>query len=73
MSVVDKSEVNWNLVVTRDIIWRNIREVFDRLDIKVYIFNDRVEIRGNIPTQVIDITQNATRPKREPIICSARG
>jgi hypothetical protein len=65
--------VNWNLEVTRDTIWRNMRETFNRLDIRVYIFNDRVEIRGQIPTEVIDMPQEATRPKREPIIYSARG
>jgi hypothetical protein len=73
MSIVDGPEVNWNLEVTRDTIWRNIRETFNRLNIKVYIFNDRVEIRGKIPTEIIDIPQKSARPKRDPIICSARG
>ena len=73
MSIVDGPEVNWNFKVTRDTIWRNIRDIFNRLNIKVYIFNDRVEIRGRIPTETIDIPQEATHPKREPIICSARG
>jgi hypothetical protein len=73
MSIVDGPEVNWNFEVTRDTIWRNIRDIFNRLNIKVHIFNDRVEIRGRIPTETIDIPQEATHPKKEPIICSARG
>jgi hypothetical protein len=73
MSIVDRPESNWNLEVTRDTIWRNIRETFNRLNIEVYIFNDRVEIRGHIPTEIIDIPQEAIRSKGEPIICSARG
>ncbi len=73
MSIVDGLEVNGNLEVTRDTIWRNIREIYNRLNIKVYVFNDRVEIRGHIPTEIIDIPQETTGPRREPIICSARG
>jgi hypothetical protein len=73
MSIVDRPVGDWNFEVTRETIWRNIREIFNRLNIKVYIFNDRVEIRGNIPTEIIDIPQETTRPRREPIIYSARG
>jgi hypothetical protein len=73
MSIVDGPEVNWNLEVTRDTIWRNIREIFKWLNIKVYIFNDRIEIGGNIPTEIMDIPSEANHPGREPIICSARG
>jgi hypothetical protein len=68
MSIVDGPEVNWNVEITRETIWRNIREIFHRLNIKVYVYNDRVEIRGHIPTEIIDIPQEATRPKGEPII-----
>jgi len=73
MSIVDRLESNWNLEVTRDTIWRNIRETFNRLSIKVYIFNDRVEIRGHIPTEIINISHEDARSRREPIICSGRG
>jgi hypothetical protein len=73
MSIVDGPEVNWNFEVTRDTIWRNIRETFNRLNIKVYIFNDRVEIRGHIPTEIIDLPRKADGPKGGPIICSGRG
>ncbi len=56
-------EVSSNLEVPRDVIWRNIRDIFDRFGIKVYIFLDRVEIRGYIPTEVIDVTRGTNRPK----------
>ncbi len=64
MRIVDEPEVKWNFEVTRDPIWRNINEAFDRLGIKVYIFNDRVEIRGHIPTDVINIPREIDRPPR---------
>jgi hypothetical protein len=64
MSIVDGPEVSSNLEITRDAIWRNIRETFERLNIKVHIFNDRVEIRGYIPTEVIPIPHEARSRKR---------
>ena len=73
MSIVDGPECDWNLEITRDTHWKNIREIFDRLGIKVHVFNDRVEIRGHIPTEIIDIPRGAGRPERGPIICSAGG
>lgn len=73
MSIVDGPEVNSNLEITRDKIWRNIRETFERLNIKVYIFNDRVEIRGYIPTEVIPIPHETRSRKRGAIIRSTRG
>jgi hypothetical protein len=72
MSIVDGPQVNSNFEIARDTIWRNIRETFERLDIKVYIFNDRVEIRGYIPTEVIPIPHEARSRKRGVIICSTR-
>jgi hypothetical protein len=56
MYIVDGPEANGNLEITRETIWRNIRETFSRLNIKVYVYNDRVEIRGNIPTEIIEHT-----------------
>lgn len=41
--------------MTGDTIWRNIRETFNRLNIKVYVFKDRIEIKGLIPTEIIDL------------------
>jgi hypothetical protein len=73
MNVVDGPEVNSNFEVTGETIWSNIRDIFNRLNIKVYVFKDKVEIRGNIPTEIIDIPEETTHSKGGPIICSGRG
>lgn len=73
MRIVDGPEAISNLEITRDIIWRNIREVFDRLGIKVYIFRDRIEIRGYMPTEVIEAPEGANTSGGGAIIGSARG
>ena len=73
MRIVDGPEVNWNFEITRDTIWRNIREVFNRLGIKVFVFWDKIEIRGYIPTEVIDIPRETDISRRGAIICSGGG
>jgi hypothetical protein len=73
MSIVDGPLVKSNFEMTRDMIWRNIRETFERLNIKVYIFNDRFETRGYIPTEIIPIPHEVRSRKREAIICSTKG
>ena len=73
MRIVDGPEVNWNFEITRDTIWRNIREIFNWLGIKVCVFNDRIEIRGYIPTEVIDVPRETDRSGRGAIICSGGG
>jgi hypothetical protein len=73
MSIVDGPESNSNLEVTHDTISSNIRETFNRQNIEVYVFKDRAEIRGLIPSEIIDIPREADKPKWGPIICSARG
>jgi hypothetical protein len=73
MNIVGGPEMSSNLEITRDTIRRNIRETFELLNIKVYIFNDRAEIRGYIPTEVIPIPHEARTRKRGAIICSTRG
>ncbi len=55
MTMVDNPVQFINLEVPREIVWRNIRKIFERLGIRVYVFRDRVEIRRFIPTEVIDI------------------
>jgi hypothetical protein len=72
MSMVE-GLVQSNLEVSRETVWRNIRRVFERLGIKVYVFHDRVEIRGFIPTEVIDIPGSGKGTNRGPIIPLARG
>ena len=56
MKIVEKPDTegsSWDFEITRDAIKNNIREIFDRLGIKVYLFRDRIEIRGYIPTEVL--------------------
>ena len=55
MTMVDSPVQFANLEVPRKSVWRNIRNIFEWLGIRVYVFRDRVEIRGFIPTEVIDI------------------
>ncbi len=52
-------------------MWRNIRNIFKWLGIRVYVFHDRVEIRGFIPTEVIDIPIVGDVINRGAIIPSA--
>jgi site-specific DNA recombinase len=46
-----------------DII-RNMRAVFQFFDIKIFVYNDKVEIRGTIPQQIIDMH----KVKQQPIV-----
>jgi hypothetical protein len=57
----------------REKVRQNIRRTFEGLGIKVYVFRDRVEIRGFIPTEVMDIPGETGYATGGPIICSARG
>jgi hypothetical protein len=43
-------------------IFRNIRAVLQFFDIKIFVYHDRVEIRGTIPTQIIDMQSLKQRP-----------
>ena len=60
-----------NLEVPRETVWRNIRKIFERLGIRVYIFRGRIEIRGFIPTEVIDIPIVGDVINRRAIVPSA--
>jgi site-specific DNA recombinase len=46
-----------------DII-RNMRAVFQFFDIKIFVYNDHVEIRGTIPSQIIDMQ----KVKQQPVV-----
>jgi hypothetical protein len=59
--------------VPREMAWQNIRGIFESFGIRVYVFHDRVEIRGFIPTEVMDIPRTGDRISGGPIIYSARG
>ena len=49
---------------------RNLRALFQFFGIKVFVFPERVEIRGDIPTQMLDISNISTRKQAHtaPII-----
>ena len=72
MSMVD-GPAQSNFEVPRQMVLRNIRGIFDWLGIRVYLFRDRVEIRGFIPTEVIDIASVGDGVNRGAIIPSVRG
>jgi hypothetical protein len=59
--------------VPKEMVRQNIRGIFESLSIMVYIFRDRVEIRGFIPTEVMDIPSGGDRIRGGSIIPSARG
>ena len=69
---VDGSEASWTTEIPREVVWRNIRQFFERFGIKVYVFRNSVEIRGFLPTEVMEIPDAANdRAGREAIIPSA--
>jgi len=71
--MVDAPEVCSVLQVPRDRVWQTIQGFLESLDIKVYVFRDRVEIRGLIPTEVLEMPHGTVPLKREAIISSVRG
>ncbi len=54
MRMVD-SPPRSNAEVSRKTVLQNIRRVFELLQIRVYIFRDRIEMKGFIPTGIIEI------------------
>ena len=73
MRMVDGPTASSNLEVPREMVWQNIRRIFESFGIRVYVFHDRVEIRGFIPTEVMDIPRGGDRTSGEAIIYSVRG
>jgi len=72
MSMVDGSDSSWTTEIPREVVWRNIRQFFERFGIKVYVFRNSVEVRGFLPTEVMEIPDAANdRAGREAIIPSA--
>ena len=51
-------------------IKRNIRAILQFFDIKVFVYPDRVEIRGAIPTQVLANDEPENQSSFAPIIKS---
>ena len=67
------SQVCSALEFPREMVWQTIRSFFGSFDIKVYVFRDQVEIRGLIPTEVLDVPGDTERDRKESIISLARG
>ncbi len=59
--------------VPKERVWQTIRGFFESFAIRVYVFHDRAEIRGFIPTEVMDIPRGGDRIRGEAIISSVRG
>jgi len=55
-----------------NIISKNLRAILQLFNIRVHIFPDRIEIRGAIPTQVLNMSDQKESPG-VPIIRSVRG
>jgi site-specific DNA recombinase len=70
MTMVD-GPVQSNFEVPRETVLRNVRNILKWLDIKVYVFSDRIEMMGFIPTEVIDIPGSGKDTNGGPIIPSA--
>ena len=56
-----------------EIIKKNIRAILHKFGTKVYVFRDRIEVRGLIPMEIITVSLGDKRSDRELIIPSVRG
>ena len=56
-----------------EVIKKNIRAILQKFEIRVYVFRDRIEVRGLIQSQIIKTAIGDKPPSREPIIPSVRG
>jgi len=63
--------VQSNFEVPWETVLGNVRSIFKWLGIRIYIFRDRVEIRGFIPAEVINIPGLSKSINRGPIIPSS--
>lgn len=55
----------------QETMMKNMRAILQEFDTKIYVFPDKVEIRGFIPTQVIDVPEGPIWSHRERDIHSA--
>ena len=62
-----------NTEVSRGTVYQNIRRVFELLQIKVYVFRDRIEMKGFIPKGIIEIPFGDDRQEKDSIIPSSWG
>lgn len=71
MRAINPPQGFWESEDPGEVIHNNVRALLQKLGIRVYVFRDRIEIRGLIPVQVLSAS-GADRVKGEPIIFSAR-
>jgi hypothetical protein len=57
---------------TKDAFKNNLRSIMQLFSIKVYVYQDRAEIRGAIPQQVINLPEQS-RSSGESIMSTAKG
>ena len=55
-----------------DVIKNNMRSLLQNVNIKVYVYEDRIEVRGMIPTETISLSTKTIRESRELVIPSVR-
>lgn len=73
LMMVDRPVEYCNLEIPRQTVEQNIRKTLESLGVRVYLFHDRAEIRGFIPTELMDIPHGTEHMKGEAIISSVRG
>ena len=60
-----------NAEVSRQTVLENIRRVFELLQVRVYVFRDRIEMRGFIPRGIIEIPYGDDGQEKDLIIPSS--
>ena len=73
MRSINPPEGFWCSENKGEIIKNNIRSLLQNFGIKVYVFKDRIEVQGLIPTEIISLSSETKRSDRELIIPSVRG
>jgi len=73
MQAINPPEAFWFSENPGEIIKKNIRAILQKFGTKVYVFRDRIEVRGLIPMEIITVSLGDKRSDRELIIPSVRG
>ena len=60
-----------NAEVSRETVYQNIRHVFELLQIRVYVFRDRIEMKGYFPKGTIEIPYEDDSEEKVSIIPSS--
>ncbi len=59
-----------NAEVSRQTVYQNIRNVFESLQVRVYVFRDRIEMKGFIPNGTIEVPYEDDGEEKDLIIPS---